>query len=244
MGTKRLRVFAGPNGSGKSTITKIVKEAGVHVGVYDNADDLKRSINDSLRFDFSSYLEQVDMEHFWKQFEDSLLFERAEGKRLRESCRIEGSAVCFSEAVNDYFTSFLAGYLREALLDCCEKIAFETVMSHPSKLDYIRRAREKGFRIYLYFVSLEDPELNKIRVASRVVQGGHDVPEEKITERYERCMELLYEAILLADRAFFFDNSASSAKLLATVENGELSFVEGVEYMPGWFKRYVIDKLA
>lgn len=49
---------------------------------------------------------------------------------------------------------------------------------------------------------------------------------------------------LLADRAYFFDNSASSAKLLATVENGELSFVEGVEYMPGWFKRYVIDKLA
>lgn len=55
---------------------------------------------------------------------------------------------------------------------------------------------------------------------------------------------ILYEAILLADRVYFFDNSASSAKLLATVENGELSFVEGVEYMPGWFKRYVIDKLA
>ena len=128
-------------------------------------------------------------------------------------------------------------------MDSCAKFTFETVMSHPSKLDYIRRARERGFRIYLYFVSLENPLLNKIRVASRVEQGGHDVPDEKIVERYGRCMELLYEVIHLVDRAYFFDNSTSSPKLLATIEDGVLSFVEGVNYMPGWFKHYVVDKL-
>lgn len=64
MGVKRLRIFAGPNGSGKSTITDIVKAAGVHLGVYVNADELKKSINASMMFDFSSYMESVDMERF------------------------------------------------------------------------------------------------------------------------------------------------------------------------------------
>ena len=36
---KRLRIFAGPNGSGKSTIIQIVKDAGVRLGVYVNADE-------------------------------------------------------------------------------------------------------------------------------------------------------------------------------------------------------------
>ena len=50
---KRLRIFAGPNGSGKSTIRQIVEEVGVHLGIYVDADDIKRSINDSHSFDFS-----------------------------------------------------------------------------------------------------------------------------------------------------------------------------------------------
>lgn len=244
MGVKRLRVFAGPNGSGKSTITKIVSDAGIHLGVYVNADDLKKEINEHACFDFSRYIKNFNVEDFWKMFSQSSLFERANGEQIKNHAEIEGSILYFSGSVNDYFTSFLSNYLREALLDSCERITFETVMSHPSKLGYIRNAKEKGFRIYLYFVALETPVLNKERVASRVLQGGHNVPEEKIEERYGRCMELLYEAIELADRVYFFDNSFSSPKMLATIENGELTFADGVEFMPGWFKRYVIDKLT
>lgn len=243
MGVKRLRIFAGPNGSGKSTITDIVKAAGVHLGVYVNADELKKSINASMMFDFSSYMESVDMERFQSCFVQSSLFTLANGELILAHSNVQGSIIHFTESVNDYFTSFLASFLREEMLGRCEKITFETVMSHPSKLDYIRKAREEGYRIYLYFVSLESPLLNKARVASRVRQGGHDVPDEKIEQRYERCMNLLFEVIHLADRAFFFDNSSSSPKLLATIEDGKLSFAEGVEYMPGWFKHYVIDKL-
>lgn len=246
MSVKRLRIFAGPNGSGKSTIKKIVEDMNIRLGIYINADDLKLSINSSSgRFDFSLYLDRFDPQSFWDSFLNSSLFLLADGNRIKDNSRTEGSIIYFPEkGVNDYFTSFLSGYLRDKLLDSCEKFTFETVMSHPSKLDYIRRAREKGFRIYLYFVSLENSSLNKKRVASRVSLGGHDVPNDKIEQRYNRCMELLIDVISLADRVFFFDNSSSSPKMFATVENGDLSFVEGVEFMPGWFKRYVIDKIS
>lgn len=79
---------------------------------------------------------------------------------------------------------------------------------------------------------------------SRVSQGGHNVPEQKIRERYVRCMNLLLNAMELADRVYFFDNSFTTPKLFAFVEDGRLCFEPDVEYMPGWFKHYVIDKLS
>ena len=42
---KRLRIFAGPNGSGKSTIIKVVTDAGVHLGLYINADEYNKELN-------------------------------------------------------------------------------------------------------------------------------------------------------------------------------------------------------
>jgi predicted ABC-type ATPase len=43
-------------------------------------------------------------------------------------------------------------------------------MSHPSKLDFIKKAKNLGYKTYLYFVSLENPEMNVDRVDARVKQ--------------------------------------------------------------------------
>lgn len=243
MVTKRLRVFAGPNGSGKSTITNIVHEAGVDLGVYVNADELKKQINSTMVFDFGAYMKSFDEHHFWQEFSSSALFEKAGGKEVMNGCSSEGYIMYFTKEVNDYFTSFLSSYLRDNLLDNCNKFTFETVMSHPSKLEYIRKARQKGYRIYLYFVALETPTLNRERVIARVKRGGHDVPSDKIAQRYDRCLSLMLDAIKLSDRAYIFDNSSSEPRLLASVDNGSLKMVDGVEYVPSWFKRYLLDKL-
>lgn len=240
---KRLRIFAGPNGSGKSTILSIVRNENIHLGVYVNADDLKRNINASHRFDFSEYNCRFDFLNFTESFRASALFGQADGTDLLQYMRAEGDILYFDRDVNDYFTSFLAAFLRENLLECGEKFTFETVMSHRSKLDFLQKARNKGFRIYLYYVSLENPLLNKARVASRVLQGGHDVPEDKIVERYNRSMDLLLEAIRLSDRVYLFDNSSSHPVLFAKMENGELSVVDGIQILPQWFDTYVLSRL-
>ena len=57
-------------------------------------------------------------------------------------------------------------------------VAFETVMSHPSHLALLQQAREQGYRVIAHLVSLDAPERNVERVALRVQEGGHDVPEE------------------------------------------------------------------
>lgn len=45
--SRRLRIFAGPNGSGKSTIIHIVKDAGIDLGMYVNADDINKELIDN-----------------------------------------------------------------------------------------------------------------------------------------------------------------------------------------------------
>lgn len=67
--------------------------------------------------------------------------------------------------------------------------------------------KEAGYKVYLYFVSTESPDINKFRVKARTEQGGHDVPEDKIEKRYYRSMNLLYEASQIAYQISFFDNS-------------------------------------
>jgi predicted ABC-type ATPase len=87
--------------------------------------------------------------------------------------------------------------------------SFETVMSHPSKIDEMRAAKAAGYLFTFIGVALQDPQLNVRRVALRVREGGHDVPTDRIVARYGRTLALMPEAIALADRALVFDNSDS-----------------------------------
>lgn len=90
-------------------------------------------------------------------------------------------------------------------------------------------------------VTLSDPMLNIGRVANRVKEGGHDVPRQKIKERYLRCMELLFQALAIADSAYLFDNSNHQPVMIAYKENGTLETV--TDTVPVWYTRFVTDKL-
>ena len=83
-------------------------------------------------------------------------------------------------------------------------------MSHESKVEFLKRAQQLGYKTYLYFITTEDPTINVNRVQYREAQGGHSVPINKIIDRYERSMNLLIDAIENANRAFLFDNSTQS----------------------------------
>ena len=242
---KRLRIFAGPNGSGKSTIIQVVKDAGIHLGIYVNADEYKKEINTNHAFDLSIMGIQWDSDKFLIAYRDSkTLYSQSDGDKLSSLISFNKKGFSFPDnyVVNDYFTSFLAGYVRCCLLESVDKFTFETVMSHPSKLEFMQIARSKGYKIYLYFVSLSDPILNMERVKQRVLQGGHDVPTEKIKERYYRTMNLLFEAIKLSDKAYIFDNSHAVPKKVAIMENKKLIIDEDTDIIPTWLSSYVLSK--
>jgi len=128
----------------------------------------------------------------------------------------------------------LADAIRCELLAQLSTFTFETVMSSPDKIDFMRKAQELGYRTYLYFVATDAPEINISRVQLRVSQGGHDVPENLIRSRYERSIGLLDEACSAANRAFIFDNSGDEHEWIAEVRDGAELIVK-TESLPAWF---------
>jgi predicted ABC-type ATPase len=108
-----------------------------------------------------------------------------------------------------------AGRRRDVCIEAFANFSFETVFSHISKVDFIRRAKIKGFTVVLYFVSTENSALNLARVKKRVSEGGHTVPDDKVIARYRRAMEYLVPASMEVDEVSLFDNSGSTMRLVA-----------------------------
>ena len=94
-----------------------------------------------------------------------------------------------------------AGCIEMATLCSCSLAAqllydgasfcFETVYSHPSKLDFIARAKALGYQIIMVLIHLESAALNQARIARRVSEGGHGVPAEKVISRIPRLLDLV-----------------------------------------------------
>lgn len=103
----------------------------------------------------------------------------------------------------------LANERRDALLAARRSLVTESTFSHPSKLELVQQAKALGYMVIVYHVNVRTPEHAIARVAAREGQGGHPVPEANIRGRYERNPPLIREAVLMADRAFIFDNSVS-----------------------------------
>jgi predicted ABC-type ATPase len=106
-----------------------------------------------------------------------------------------------------YMAAQIAEQRRQKHLIDRASFVSESTFSHRSKLSLVDDAQKAGFRVVMYHVHLHSPDLSVKRVAHRHSQGGHDVPEHKIRERYARNPALIREAVLQADRAFIYDNS-------------------------------------
>jgi predicted ABC-type ATPase len=120
-----------------------------------------------------------------------------------------------------------AAELREEYLLKKEGILFETVLSAADKLDYIKRAKEAGYFIRLFFVGTEHPSINASRIARRVMEGGHDVPISKIISRFTKSIINCGLIASIVDRLYVYDNSEEYAepKLLFRATNGKLEKV-------------------
>lgn len=114
-------------------------------------------------------------------------------------------------------------------------------MSHPSKLSELHLAKKLGYRNYVYFICTDNPEVNVSRVENRANQGGHSVPQNKIRSRYNDTLSNLYPALLVADKAFLFDNS-DQMKMIAQMDNQEITLTVDQNEIPNWFFKYIVNR--
>lgn len=133
-----------------------------------------------------------------------------------------------------YDASRVAGHIRRELLERGSSFCFETVFSHPEKIDFVATAKSLGYEIILIYIHLQQPELNQARVAQRVSEGGHDVPADKIRARLPRTLANIRTALPLANQARLLDNSSGDRPFqqIATVRDGRIE--AHVDPLPDW----------
>jgi predicted ABC-type ATPase len=123
---------------------------------------------------------------------------------------------------------------REELLAARAGIAFETVFSTASKLDFVLRAKGAGYFVRVFFIGTSDPRINASRVANRVIDGGHTVPIEKIVSRYTRSTANLPAAIEIADRVYVYDNSVDDIEAALCLRTADGSLRKIYTALPQW----------
>lgn len=239
--TPRLRMLAGPNGSGKSTLAaQLSSDYAVNLYRFLNADLLFAEVVQSHRTACPFSIDNAEL----VQFVARSTYPR-EYKRPFESGEIyidgEDYLHFSANGINSYSVAIVADFFKEQYLKHRISFSFETVFSHPAKIDILRRAQAAGFKTYMYFVATENPVINVNRIKERVALGGHDVPEEKTWSRYLRCMEQVRYALPYLNRAYFFDNSTEQSIYLAEYES-EVGFSLHSELLPSWFRRFVLGE--
>ena len=112
--------------------------------------------------------------------------------------------------------------------------ATETDFSHPSKLVLLHNARAAGYHVTLVYFHLASAELNVARVAQRVVEGGHNVPKDKIIARRARVKSIMGEAIVAADEAVILDNSddGNPFVVVARVSGSVVTYLPDADLRP------------
>lgn len=135
---------------------------------------------------------------------------------------------------HSYDAAKLAEELRSQLLISGASFCFETVYSHPSKIDFVAHAKALGYEVIMVFIHLESTALNHARVAQRVSEGGHSVPDEKVASRIPRTLQHVKNSIPLCDQLHVVDNSSTDdpLKRLFVIKNGMVD--RYVNPLPSW----------
>jgi predicted ABC-type ATPase len=147
MSIKRMRVFAGPNGSGKTTIIKSLQEI-IPFGVYINADDIEQQLKESKVLLFNSFqlnISQEQLQDFFKKSTFSPI--KRNELDLWTKIVVEKNVLKLNIEVDSYLAADIAEFIRQQVLISQISFSYETVMSHHSKIDFLKYARSQGFKV-------------------------------------------------------------------------------------------------
>jgi len=130
--------------------------------------------------------------------------------------------------------------------------AFETTLGGKTITSLLQQALSEGIEVRIWYVGLEGAELHIQRVRSRVAHGGHDIPEDRIRERYTQSRLNLIELFPKLTELMLYDNSeeadpkagaAPQPKLILHLLRGKIVGSCDLNRVPEWAKSIVLAAL-
>lgn len=142
----------------------------------------------------------------------------------------------------------------ESAISKHESFAFETTLGGRTMTRLLHEAIDAGLRVRMWYAGMESPELHIARVAQRVAKGGHDIPADRIRERYSSSLLNLASLVPRLWELRLYDNSeehdpalgeAPRPRLLLHLKNGHIEYprLDEMAATPEWAKPIVAQAL-
>lgn len=108
----------------------------------------------------------------------------------------------------------------------------ETTLCGHNIIKNIMTAKDKGYRIIVFYIGVETVEIAKHRIADRVKNGGHGIPDADVERRFKESFENLKLIIPYCDEIYFYDNTEVFYRI-AAITNGKDEIRHSG--LPSWF---------
>ena len=132
--------------------------------------------------------------------------------------------------------------IREKAFNENKSLNQETTLTGNGILKAIDKAKELGYKINVYYIGVESPEIAKERVKERVLEGGHGIPEKTIEKRYYESLKKLKKIRNKCDQLMIYDNS-KNFRVIAEIKKDKLKILD--KNIPKWVKEALeLDKKA
>ena len=145
-------------------------------------------------------------------------------KDIKNSIRINTDEIVYS--FGDWKSSIdqiKAGKIAIQLRNKCflEEKSFneETTLTGKTILKMIDKAKDLDYKIHLYYVGIDNPEIAKERVKNRIARGGHGISSDLIEKRYYESLENLGKILNKSDFIEIFDNSKKFIRIFYYEDN-------------------------
>jgi predicted ABC-type ATPase len=131
--------------------------------------------------------------------------------------------------------------------------AFETTLGGNTIRALLERAAASGMAVRVWYVGVEGADLHVARVRARVARGGHDIPEARIRERYDRSRENLIGLLPVLAEVWLYDNTVDGdpalgrrprPRLILHAREGAIEELCELKEVPGWAKPIVAAALG
>ena len=126
--------------------------------------------------------------------------------------------------------------------ECMEKgnsFNEETTLTGKTILKLIDKAREKNYKLHLFYVGVGSPDISKERIKKRVADGGHHIPNEVVDKRYEESLKNFEKILEKFDNVVVYDNSVRFRTLLRIIDKKVIKIADD---LPEWMEN-TINKL-
>lgn len=111
----------------------------------------------------------------------------------------------------------------------------ETTLSGREILRSVSDARSSNYRVVMVFVGIRSWKTARSRVTFRVASGGHDIPRQDQERRLPRSLDNAGRVARIADVVYFLDNAGLQHRLVATVWQGTIIFLDSSQ--AEWLER-------